>query len=59
MKGFVDKYLNKFISKKLTVFIIATIFVAYKHILPDQWVNIACVYIGCQAVLDAFIALRK
>jgi hypothetical protein len=59
MKAKLDKILNKFISKKLTVFIIATIFVAYKHILPEQWVNIAIVYIGSQAVLDAFIALRK
>ena len=59
MKGFVDKYLNKFISKKLMVFIIATIFVGFSKIDPINWVNLSMVYISSQAALDIMLALRK
>ena len=59
MKGFIDKCLNKFISKKLTVFIIATIFVAYQKIDPTNWVNLSMIYIGSQACVDMISQLRK
>ena len=59
MKGFVDKYLNKFISKKLTVFIIATLFICYSKIDPINWVNLSMVYIGSQACVDMIAQLRK
>ncbi len=58
MKAFVDKYLNKFISKKLTVFIIACVFVYTNKILSAEWVNIAMVYIGSQAAVDIVQKLR-
>lgn len=58
MKAKLDKILNKFISKKLTVFIIACIFVAMEKIGGDQWVNVAMVYIGSQAAVDMIIKLR-
>tara|TARA_Y100000310_G_C20264735_1_gene615283 strand:+ start:240 stop:422 length:183 start_codon:yes stop_codon:yes gene_type:complete len=59
MKAKIDKFLGKFISKKLTVFIIACVFIYTSKILPSQWVNIAMVYIGSQAAVDMLIALRR
>jgi len=59
MKAFVDNYLNKFISKKLTVFIISCVFVYTQKILSAEWVNIAMVYIGSQACVDMILQLRK
>ncbi len=59
MKAKLDQILNKFISKKLTVFIIATIFVALHKIDPINWVNLSMVYIGSQAAIDMMKSLRK
>lgn len=59
MKSFIDRHINKFISKKLTVFIIACVFVGFGKILSSEWVNVAMVYIGSQAAVDMLIALRK
>lgn len=59
MKAKLDKFLNRFISKKLTVFIIATIFIALHKIDPINWVNLSMVYIGSQAAVDIMKQLRK
>lgn len=59
MKAKFDKFLNIFISKKLTVFIIACLFLATEKIEGVSWVNIAMVYIGSQAIIDMIIKLRK
>ena len=59
MKAKFDKFISRFISKKLTVFLIATIFVYLGKIMPEQWVNISMVYIGSQAAIDAISKLRK
>ncbi len=59
MKAKLDKFLNRFISKKLTVFIIATIFIVLHKIDPINWVNLSMVYIGSQAAVDIMKQLRK
>lgn len=59
MKAKIDKFIGYFISKKLTVFLIATGFVAFAKIDADSWVTIATVYIGTQGVIDAVSKLRK
>ena len=59
MKAKLDKILNSFISKKLTVFLIACIFLALEKIEGIQWVNIAMVYIGSQAAVDIIMKLRN
>ena len=59
MKSRVDNILNKFISKKLTVFMIATLFLYLGKLNGVQWVNLAVVYIGTQGVIDAIIKLRN
>ena len=48
----VDLILGRTISRKLMVFLIATVFVALKHITPVEWVDIAKVYIISQAGVD-------
>jgi hypothetical protein len=59
MRAKVDKILNKFISKKLTVFIIATVFICFSKIDPLNWVNLSMVYISSQAAVDLVSQLRK
>ena len=55
----IDKILSIVISKKLTVFFIATIFIILGKLNSEQWVNISMVYIGSQAAVDLMIQLRK
>jgi hypothetical protein len=58
MKHLIDRFFNIVISKKLTVFLIATFFM-YKQLIPStDWVNLAIVYIGTQGIIDAIIKLR-
>mgnify|MGYP003640511391 CR=1 FL=1 len=59
MKGKIDKFLGYFISKKLSVFIVASFFVGFGMIQSTEWVNVAVLYIGGQAVVDAVAKLRK
>jgi len=59
MKAIVDKFLNSFISKKLTVFVLGCLFLYLGKLNGEQWVNLAMVYIGTQGVIDAIIKLRN
>ena len=56
--GTVDRILNKRISKKLMVFVVATFLVAFGDLTSSDWVTIATVYIGTQGVIDAVAKLR-
>ena len=57
-KQIIDKFLDKFVSKKLIVFILACIFLIADKVMAEQWINIAMVYIGSQAAVDMIIKLR-
>ena len=59
MKAKVDRFLGYFVSKKLSVFIVASFFVGFGKIESVDWVDVALVYIGGQAVVDAVAKLRK
>lgn len=59
MKAIVDKFIESFISKKLTVFILGCLFLYLGKLSGSQWVNLAMVYIGTQGVIDAIIRLRN
>ena len=56
---FIDMILGKAISKKLTVFFIGTIFLYLSKLDSEQWINLAMVYIGSQAVIDTMIQLKN
>ena len=47
-----DKMLGKVISRKLLVFVTATVLLAQYGLDPDTWGMIAIVYIGGQSVVD-------
>ena len=59
MKAFIDIIVSKFISRKLLVFLIVTIALFYDKVNGKEWINVAMVYIGTQAVIDSIIKLRK
>jgi len=59
MKAKIDALLDKKISKKLSVFLVATILVASGQLTSGDWVTIATVYIGTQGVIDAVSKLRQ
>ena len=56
MRHLTDKYLNKFISRKLLVWLSATGFLIAELITSEQWVAIALAYVGVQGFAD--IAVR-
>ena len=47
-----DKFLNKIISRKLLVWITATVLMYGSKITSDDWVLICMVYLGSQGALD-------
>ena len=58
MRAKIDQFLNSWISKKLSVFVVATILAFSNKLSGEQFVNVAMMYIGSQAAIDAIIQLR-
>jgi hypothetical protein len=52
MKAQVDKILEKYLSRKLMVWITSTIFLSFDKLSGDEWVAIALTYIGSQALVE-------
>ena len=46
-----DKVVSKWISRKLLVFIIACFYLPFNIITNEQWLYIACLYVGVEAYL--------
>ena len=59
MKGFIDKVLAWTISKKLTVFLIATMLILKGSISGSEWVYISLMYIGTQGAIDLYNSIKK
>lgn len=59
MKGIIDKFLAWTISKKLTVFLIATILILKGSISGSEWVYIALMYIGTQGAIDLYNSIKS
>jgi hypothetical protein len=53
-RGIVDKVLGKFSSRKLLVFVVATIAFFIKLLPAEYWTYIAVAYIGSQMMVDLF-----
>ena len=51
-KGIVDALQEKAISRKLLVFIVATVLLWNAQLDPETWGMIAMIYIGGQTVVD-------
>ena len=58
MKARVDQILNKWLSRKLLVFVTSAIALFAGKIPGDSWVIIATAYIGTEGVIDAVTRLR-
>jgi hypothetical protein len=54
-----DTLINKWISRKLFVFLIATILLWIADLESSDWTMIAVVYLGSQTVLDSVVAYNK
>tara|TARA_B110000967_G_scaffold157699_1_gene162898 strand:+ start:1056 stop:1241 length:186 start_codon:yes stop_codon:yes gene_type:complete len=54
-----DKILKFTVSKKLTVFIIASIFTLNEVIEGSEWVYISLMYIGTQGAIDLYNSIKK
>lgn len=59
MRARLDKLLNNWISKKLSVFVVACFGLFSGMLTSSDWVTIAGVYIGTQGVIDAITKLRQ
>jgi len=55
---FIDKYLNKAVSKKLTVFLISCYFAYMGKITGSEWIIIATAYIGVVAFTETILRLK-
>lgn len=54
-----DTLINKWISRKLFVFLSATFLLAFADLESSDWAMIAVVYLGSQTVLDSVVAYNK
>jgi hypothetical protein len=54
-----DKVLNKFISRKLLVWLVATVLMYTAKIESSDWILISMVYLGSQGVLDIVERIYK
>jgi hypothetical protein len=51
-KGMLDSLQEKVVSRKLLVFLTATVLMMYANLDPDIWGMIAVCYIGGQSAID-------
>jgi hypothetical protein len=54
-----DTLINKWISRKLFVFLTATLLLWLADLESSDWTLIAVVYLGSQTVLDSVVAYNK
>jgi len=55
----IDKVLAWTISKKLTVFLLATYFLKVGILESEQWVKLSLMYLGTQGVIDLYNSIKK
>jgi len=59
MRAKIDAILNKYVSRKLMVFVVASFGLFSYTLTSSDWVTIAAVYIGTQGAIDAIVKLRQ
>jgi len=59
VKQKIDQYLSKYLSRKLMVFVIASIGLFSGTLLSGDWVILATVYIATQGSVDIVEKLRN
>tara|TARA_R110000765_G_scaffold165241_1_gene270267 strand:+ start:317 stop:496 length:180 start_codon:yes stop_codon:yes gene_type:complete len=59
MKAKIDTLLKKYVSRKLMVFVVASVGLFSATLTSSDWVIISAVYIGTQGAIDAIAKLRQ
>ena len=59
MKAKIDAILNKYVSRKLMVFVVASVGLFSAVLTSSDWVTVAAVYISAQGAIDAIVKLRQ
>jgi hypothetical protein len=59
MKAFVDRHLEKYLSRKLLVWMTTTGLLFAEKLNGEQWVAIALAYIGSQGLADIATAWKS
>lgn len=57
--GRIDRFLGKWASRKLLVFVLATILAFATKITSADWTYIAIAYIGSQALVDIMTKYKR
>ena len=57
-EAFVDGWLAKLTSRKLMVWVTATVLTFSGHVTSDDWVIISAIYIGGQTIIDGIARLK-
>ncbi len=52
VRAWLDKHLERFISRKFLAWVTATYLVAIHSLTSDDWVAVTLVYIGSEALVD-------
>ena len=59
MRQRIDAILNRYVSRKLMVFVVASFGLFSSTLNSSDWVTIAAVYIGTQGAIDAIAKLKS
>tara|TARA_R110000772_G_scaffold82174_2_gene174437 strand:- start:621 stop:800 length:180 start_codon:yes stop_codon:yes gene_type:complete len=59
MKARIDAILNRYVSRKLMVFVVASFGLFSGTLTSSDWVIISAVYISAQGAIDAIAKLRQ
>jgi hypothetical protein len=52
IRGFADKHLERFISRKFLAWLTATVLCTIGVVTSSDWVAVTLVYVGSQALVD-------
>jgi hypothetical protein len=58
-KGTIDRFIERYSSRKLMVFAIATLLTLFGDVTSSDWVTISAIYIGGQTIIDAVAKLKQ
>ena len=59
VKAFADKHLERFMSRKLLVWLSTTSLLLAEYVNSEQWVAISLAYIGSQGLADIATAYKS
>ena len=59
IKAFADKHLERFVSKKLLVWLTTTGLLLAEKVDSEQWIIIAAAYVGTQGFVDVVARFKS